>query len=156
VRSWGGYASCLPVPDLHVQFRSPCPDRSAKFDVALSGPIAGGALSLAMFAAGLALTVATSATGTEPSGGTLAAGIQELVANELIPVPSLLFQGSLLLGLDVAGGVGIPVRPPCPCWLWSTARACRPLAALSTVPQGCAVPGGCSVAGGEPNKGTRP
>ncbi|CAI7878691.1 unnamed protein product [Closterium sp. NIES-54] len=71
-----------------TQIKSPCPDRTALFDIAMAGPLAGATLSLAMFAAGLALSL--------PPAGPLAAlpGLQE----SLVQVPSQLFQGSLLLG----------------------------------------------------------
>ncbi|CAI5473708.1 unnamed protein product [Closterium sp. Yama58-4] len=71
-----------------TQIKSPCPDRTALFDIAMAGPLAGAALSLAMFAAGLALSL--------PPSGPLAAlpGLQD----SLVQVPSQLFQGSLLLG----------------------------------------------------------
>ncbi|CAI6004357.1 unnamed protein product [Closterium sp. NIES-64] len=71
-----------------TQIKSPCPDRTALFDIAMAGPLAGATLSLAMFAAGLALSL--------PPSGPLAAlpGLQE----SLVQVPSQLFQGSLLLG----------------------------------------------------------
>jgi hypothetical protein len=63
-----------------LQFKSILPDRMAKFDVSVAGPLAGGILSLSMLAVGLWLSVSPEA------------------ADELVQVPSLLFQGSLLLG----------------------------------------------------------
>lgn len=63
-----------------TQFKSILPDRRAKFDISLAGPLAGGILSLSMLGVGLLLSVSPEAS------------------DELIQVPSLLFQGSLLLG----------------------------------------------------------
>ncbi|KAL6523352.1 putative zinc metalloprotease egy1, chloroplastic [Orobanche gracilis] len=64
-----------------TQFKSILPDRKAKVDISLAGPFAGAALSFSMFTVGLLLS-------SNPS-----------VAGDLIQVPSMLFQGSLLLGL---------------------------------------------------------
>ncbi|KAH7279447.1 hypothetical protein KP509_37G020000 [Ceratopteris richardii] len=63
-----------------TQFRSILPDRTAKFDISLAGPLAGGLLSFAMFGVGLLLSMSPEA------------------ASDSVQVPSLLFQGSLLLG----------------------------------------------------------
>ncbi|KAL0383301.1 UNVERIFIED_CONTAM: putative zinc metalloprotease EGY1, chloroplastic [Sesamum calycinum] len=64
-----------------TQFKSILPDRKAKVDISLAGPFAGAALSFSMFLVGLLLS-------SNPS-----------VAEDLVKVPSTLFQGSLLLGL---------------------------------------------------------
>ncbi|XP_051150515.1 probable zinc metalloprotease EGY1, chloroplastic [Andrographis paniculata] len=64
-----------------TQFKSILPDRKAKVDISISGPFAGAALSFSMFAVGLLLS-------SNPT-----------VAGDLVQVPSILFQGSLLLGL---------------------------------------------------------
>ncbi|XP_015900300.1 probable zinc metalloprotease EGY1, chloroplastic isoform X1 [Ziziphus jujuba] len=64
-----------------TQFKSILPDRTTKVDVSLAGPFAGAALSFSMFAVGLLLSSNPNATG------------------DLVQVPSMLFQGSLLLGL---------------------------------------------------------
>ncbi|XVE90217.1 hypothetical protein DITRI_Ditri20bG0061400 [Diplodiscus trichospermus] len=64
-----------------TQFKSILPDRSTKVDISLAGPIAGAALSFSMFAVGLLLSSNPDAAG------------------DLVQVPSMLFQGSLLLGL---------------------------------------------------------
>ncbi|KAF5725737.1 zinc metalloprotease EGY1 chloroplastic isoform X1 [Tripterygium wilfordii] len=64
-----------------TQFKSILPDRSTKVDVSLAGPFAGAALSFSMFSVGLLLS-------SNPNG-----------AGDLVQVPSVLFQGSLLLGL---------------------------------------------------------
>ncbi|GER51997.1 ethylene-dependent gravitropism-deficient andyellow-green 1 [Striga asiatica] len=64
-----------------TQFKSILLDRKALVDISLAGPFAGAALSFSMFTVGLLLS-------SNPS-----------VAGELIQVPSMLFQGSLLLGL---------------------------------------------------------
>lgn len=71
-----------------TQFRSICPDRQTKFDISLAGPLAGGFLSLAMFGVGLILS-----TNSEAS-------------SQMVQVPSLLLQGSLLLGLVSRGVLG--------------------------------------------------
>lgn len=60
----------------------------AKFDISLAGPLAGGILSLSMLAVGLWLSVSPEAT------------------DELVQVPSLLFQGSLLLGTASRAVIG--------------------------------------------------
>ncbi|KAL1210907.1 putative zinc metalloprotease EGY1 [Cardamine amara subsp. amara] len=64
-----------------TQFKSILPDRSTKVDISLAGPFAGAALSVSMFAVGLFLSTNADA------------------ASDLVQVPSMLFQGSLLLGL---------------------------------------------------------
>ncbi|KAI3994128.1 hypothetical protein MKX01_012385 [Papaver californicum] len=64
-----------------TQFKSILPDRSTKVDVSVAGPFAGAALSTSLFCLGLLLS-------TKPEA-----------AGDLVQVPSMLFQGSLLLGL---------------------------------------------------------
>ncbi|CAN1246091.1 Probable zinc metalloprotease EGY1, chloroplastic [Linum grandiflorum] len=64
-----------------TQFKSILPDRSTKVDISLAGPFAGATLSFSMFIVGLLLSSNPEAT------------------EDLIQVPSMLFQGSLLLGL---------------------------------------------------------
>ncbi|TYH45601.1 hypothetical protein ES332_D11G276500v1 [Gossypium tomentosum] len=64
-----------------TQFKSILPDRSTQVDISLAGPFAGAALSFSMFAVGLLLSSNPDAAG------------------DLVQVPSMLFQGSLLLGL---------------------------------------------------------
>ncbi|XP_035840857.1 probable zinc metalloprotease EGY1, chloroplastic isoform X1 [Helianthus annuus] len=64
-----------------TQFKSILPDRKTKVDISLAGPFAGAALSLSMFAVGLLLSLKPEA------------------AADMVQVPSMLFQGSLLLGL---------------------------------------------------------
>ncbi|CAK7341533.1 unnamed protein product [Dovyalis caffra] len=64
-----------------TQFKSIIPDRSTKVDISLAGPFAGAALSFSMFTVGLLLSSNPAAAG------------------DLVQVPSMLFQGSLLLGL---------------------------------------------------------
>ncbi|KAK1295663.1 hypothetical protein QJS10_CPB15g02129 [Acorus calamus] len=64
-----------------TQFKSILPDRKTKFDISLAGPLAGAALSFSMFGVGLLLS-----SNPDP-------------AIDLVQVPSMLFQGSLLLGL---------------------------------------------------------
>ncbi|KAJ0714632.1 putative peptidase M50, putative metalloprotease EGY1 [Helianthus annuus] len=64
-----------------TQFKSILPDRKTKVDISLAGPFAGATLSLSMFAVGLLLS-------SKPDA-----------AADMVQVPSMLFQGSLLLGL---------------------------------------------------------
>ncbi|KAJ0966373.1 hypothetical protein J5N97_027511 [Dioscorea zingiberensis] len=64
-----------------TQFKSILPDRRTMVDISMAGPLAGAALSFSMFCVGLLL-----------SSNPVAAG-------DLVQVPSMLFQGSLLLGL---------------------------------------------------------
>ncbi|XP_010553794.1 PREDICTED: probable zinc metalloprotease EGY1, chloroplastic isoform X2 [Tarenaya hassleriana] len=64
-----------------TQFKSILPDRSTKVDISLAGPFAGATLSVSMFVVGLLLSSNPDAAG------------------DLVQVPSMLFQGSLLLGL---------------------------------------------------------
>ncbi|KAM7272832.1 hypothetical protein ACFE04_027496 [Oxalis oulophora] len=71
-----------------TQFKSILPDRSTKVDVSIAGPFAGAILSLSMFTVGLLLS-------TNPD-----------VAGDLVQVPSMLFQGSLLLGLISRASLG--------------------------------------------------
>ncbi|KAH9330904.1 hypothetical protein KI387_003012, partial [Taxus chinensis] len=71
-----------------TQFKSVLPDKTTQLDVSVAGPLAGGALSFAMFGIGLLLSTNPDATG------------------DLIQVPSLLFQGSLLLGLISRAALG--------------------------------------------------
>ena len=75
-----------------TQLKSLAKNRKELFDFAASGLVAGGTLSLALFIAGL---VASHASG---SGDTATASSLSSSAEGLIPVPSALFQGSLLLG----------------------------------------------------------
>ncbi|RWW31637.1 hypothetical protein GW17_00003725 [Ensete ventricosum] len=62
-------------------FKSILPDRRTKVDISMAGPLAGAALSFSMFFVGLLLS-------SNPA-----------TAGDLVQVPSMLFQGSLLLGL---------------------------------------------------------
>lgn len=66
---------------LDWQFKSILPDKKTMVDIAVAGPLAGSALSFSMFLVGLLLSSNPNAAG------------------DLVQVPSLLFQGSLLLGL---------------------------------------------------------
>ncbi|XP_024543308.1 probable zinc metalloprotease EGY1, chloroplastic isoform X2 [Selaginella moellendorffii] len=71
-----------------TQFKSICPDRKAKFDVSMAGPLAGGFLSVAMVGVGLLLSAKGAPEGT------------------LVQVPSVVFQGSFLLGLVARAALG--------------------------------------------------
>ncbi|OVA16433.1 Peptidase M50 [Macleaya cordata] len=64
-----------------TQFKSILPDRRTMVDISLAGPFASAAFSFSMFCFGLLLTSKPDAAG------------------DLVQVPSMLFQGSLLLGL---------------------------------------------------------
>ncbi|KAK8953055.1 hypothetical protein KSP40_PGU019960 [Platanthera guangdongensis] len=64
-----------------TQFKSILLDRRTKVDISMAGPVAAAAFSFSMFCVGLLL-----------SSNPVAAG-------DLVQVPSMLFQGSLLLGL---------------------------------------------------------
>ncbi|KAL7225743.1 hypothetical protein ACSBR1_020996 [Camellia fascicularis] len=64
-----------------TQFKSILLDRKTKVDISLAVPFAGATLSFSMFAVGLLLSSNLNAAG------------------DLVQVPSMLFQGSLLLGL---------------------------------------------------------
>lgn len=66
---------------LDFQFKSILPDRKTLFDISMAGPVAGAALSFSMFCVGLLLS-------SNPAG-----------SGDLVQVPGILFQGSLLLGL---------------------------------------------------------
>lgn len=73
---------------IFVQFKSILPDRSTEVDISIAGPVAGAALSFSMFAVGLLLSSNPGAAG------------------DLVQVPSMLFQGSLLLGLITRATLG--------------------------------------------------
>ncbi|KAF5769267.1 hypothetical protein HanXRQr2_Chr14g0646271 [Helianthus annuus] len=64
-----------------TQFKSILPDRKTKVDISLAGPFVGSALSLSMFVVGLLLSLKPETTAV------------------MVQVPSMPFQGSLLLGL---------------------------------------------------------
>ncbi|XP_020589240.1 probable zinc metalloprotease EGY1, chloroplastic isoform X2 [Phalaenopsis equestris] len=64
-----------------THFKSILPNRKAKFDISMAGPLAGAAFSFSMFCVGLLLSSNPAAAG------------------DLVEVPSMLFRGSLLLGL---------------------------------------------------------
>ncbi|VFQ91057.1 unnamed protein product [Cuscuta campestris] len=114
-----------------TQFKSILPDRKAKVDVSVAGPLAGAALSSAMFAFGLLLSSNPAASG------------------DLVQVPSTLFQGSLLLGLISRATLGYSE-------IHATAVSIHPLviagwcglttSALNMLPVGC-LDGGRAVQG---------
>uniref|UniRef100_A0A7N0TTU7 Peptidase M50 domain-containing protein n=1 Tax=Kalanchoe fedtschenkoi TaxID=63787 RepID=A0A7N0TTU7_KALFE len=72
-----------------TQFKSILPDRKAQVDISLAGPLAGATVSFTMFFTGLLLS-------SNPD-----------VADDLVQVPSMLFQGSLLLGLISRAVLGV-------------------------------------------------
>ncbi|KAG5556212.1 hypothetical protein RHGRI_006732 [Rhododendron griersonianum] len=71
----------IMIKSWFLQFKSILPDRRTMVDISLAGPFAGAALSFSMFAVGLLLSSNPDAAG------------------DLVQVPGMLFQGSLLLGL---------------------------------------------------------
>lgn len=110
-----------------TQLRSLAADRAALLDFALAGPAAGAAVATALFAYGLA---ASASSGGAPSP-------------DLIPIPTALLQGSLLLGgvakaalagaAATPGGGGILVHPTVVAgWagLVATALNCLPVGRL--------------------------
>ncbi|XP_004493210.1 probable zinc metalloprotease EGY1, chloroplastic [Cicer arietinum] len=114
-----------------TQFKSILPDRSTQVDVSLSGPFAGAVLSFSMFAVGLLLSSNPDAAG------------------DLVQVPSMLFQGSLLLGLISRATLGyaaihaatVPIHPLVIAgWCGLTIQA------FNMLPVGC-LDGGRSVQG---------
>ncbi|TQE04249.1 hypothetical protein C1H46_010034 [Malus baccata] len=128
--------SALPVAYgvlgvLLFHFKSILPDRSTKVDISLAGPFAGATLSLSMFAAGLLLSSNPNATG------------------ELVQVPSMLFQGSLLLGLISRATLGYAYVLPLPLYHYLTIllRMCGlTTTAFNMLPVGC-LDGGRAVQG---------
>ncbi|XP_065853105.1 probable zinc metalloprotease EGY1, chloroplastic [Euphorbia lathyris] len=114
-----------------TQFKSILPDRATKVDISLAGPFAGAALSVSMFAVGLLLS-------SNPT-----------MSGELVQVPSMLFQGSLLLGLISRATLGfaamhaatVPIHPLVIAgWCGLTTTA------LNLLPVGC-LDGGRAVQG---------
>lgn len=114
-----------------TQFKSILPDRSTQVDISLAGPFAGAVLSFSMFAVGLLLS-------SNPD-----------VAGDLVQVPSMLFQGSLLLGLISRATLGyaavhaatVPIHPLVIAgWCGLTIQA------FNMLPVGC-LDGGRSVQG---------
>ncbi|WCJ43571.1 Peptidase M50 family protein [Euphorbia peplus] len=114
-----------------TQFKSILPDRATKVDISLAGPFAGAALSCSMFAVGLSLS-------SNPA-----------MSGELVQVPSMLFQGSLLLGLISRATLGftamhaatVPIHPLVIAgWCGLTTTA------LNLLPVGC-LDGGRAVQG---------
>ncbi len=79
-----------------TQIKSLLADRAALFDIALAGPLAGGAVAAALFAFGLAASA--GAGGALPLAEGADAARAAALAAGLVPVPASLFQGSLLLG----------------------------------------------------------
>ncbi|TQD80224.1 hypothetical protein C1H46_034205 [Malus baccata] len=90
------------VAAFRKKFKSIIPDRSTKVDTSLAGPFAGAGLSLSMFAVGLLLSSNPNATG------------------ELVQVPGMLFQGSLLLGLISRATLGYAYVLPLPLYHYLT------------------------------------
>lgn len=102
-------------------FRDRTPDRSSLFDIAAAGPVAGGSLAAGIFLAGLVLS---------SQGG-----------SDLVPVPSLLLDGSLLLGgltklvlqVEPSANSTVLVHPMLIagwCALTTTALNCLPVGSL--------------------------
>ncbi|KAL7225752.1 hypothetical protein ACSBR1_021002 [Camellia fascicularis] len=80
-------------------FKSILPDRKTKVDISLAGPFAGATLSFSMFAVGLLLSSNPNAAG------------------DLVQVPSMLFQGSLLLGLISRATLGYAAMHTATIWV---------------------------------------
>lgn len=76
-----------------MQFQSILPDRKTQVDISPAGPIAGAILSFLMFAVGLLLSSDQDA------------------ARDMVQVPSMMFQGSLLLGLITRASLGYEYVP---------------------------------------------
>lgn len=114
-----------------TQFKSILPDRKTQVDISLAGPFAGAVLSFSMFAVGLLLS-------SNPDA-----------ARDMVQVPSMLFQGSLLLGLISRASLGyatmhaatVPIHPLVIAgWCGLTTSA------LNMLPVGC-LDGGRAVQG---------
>ncbi|CAL5356855.1 unnamed protein product [Camellia sinensis] len=82
-----------------VKFKSILPDRKTKVDIFLAGPFAGATLSFSMFVVGLLLSSNPNAAG------------------DLVQVPSMLFQGSLLLGLISRATLGYAAMHTATVWV---------------------------------------
>ncbi|KAK1397340.1 Sterol regulatory element-binding protein site 2 protease [Heracleum sosnowskyi] len=114
-----------------TQFQSVLPDRKTLVDISLAGPFAGAVLSFSMFAVGLLLS-------SDPNA-----------ARDMVQVPSMMFQGSLLLGLISRASLGyvvmhaatVPIHPLVIAgWCGLTTSA------LNMLPVGC-LDGGRAVQG---------
>ncbi|KAF5937928.1 hypothetical protein HYC85_025434 [Camellia sinensis] len=77
----GSFGAITHITSWLLQFKSILPGRKTKVDISLAGPFAGATLSFSMFVVGLLISSNPNAAG------------------DLVQVPSMLFQGSLLLGL---------------------------------------------------------
>ncbi|KAE9465728.1 hypothetical protein C3L33_02343, partial [Rhododendron williamsianum] len=87
-----------------TQFKSILPDRRTMVDISLAGPFAGAALSFSMFAVGLLLSSNPDAAG------------------DLVQVPGMLFQGSLLLGLISRATLGYAYVSSLLAYIWLVNR----------------------------------
>ncbi|CAL5435649.1 unnamed protein product [Camellia sinensis] len=97
-------------------FKSILPDRKTKVDISLAGPFAGATLSFSMFVVGLLISSNPNAAG------------------DLVQVPSMLFQGFLLLGLISRATLGYQcIQPQFGCGLT--------MSAFNMLPVGCLVGG---------------
>ncbi|PSS01681.1 Zinc metalloprotease [Actinidia chinensis var. chinensis] len=114
-----------------TQFKSILPDRKTKVDISLAGPLAGAALSFSMFTVGLLLSSNPDAAG------------------DLVQVPSMLFQGSLLLGLISRATLGYAAMHAATVWVHPLVIAgwCGlTTSAFNMLPVGC-LDGGRAVQG---------
>ncbi|THG19557.1 hypothetical protein TEA_016248 [Camellia sinensis var. sinensis] len=82
-----------------TQVKSILPDRKTKVDISLAGPFTGATLSFSMFVVGLLLSSNPNAAG------------------DLVQVPSMLFQGSLLLGLISRATLGYVAMHTATVWV---------------------------------------
>ncbi|THG16558.1 hypothetical protein TEA_028773 [Camellia sinensis var. sinensis] len=80
-------------------FKSILPDRKTKVDISLAGPFAGATLSFSMFVVGLLISSNPHAAG------------------DLVQFPSMLFQGSLLLGLISRATLGYVAMHTATVWV---------------------------------------
>lgn len=114
-----------------TQFKSILPDRRTMVDISLAGPFAGAALSFSMFAVGLLLSSNPDAAG------------------DLVQVPGMLFQGSLLLGLISRATLGYAAMHAATVWVHPLVIAgwCGlTTSAFNMLPLGC-LDGGRAVQG---------
>ncbi|XP_058204241.1 probable zinc metalloprotease EGY1, chloroplastic [Rhododendron vialii] len=114
-----------------TQFKSILPDRRTMVDISLAGPFAGAALSFSMFAVGLLLSSNPDAAG------------------DLVQVPGMLFQGSLLLGLISRATLGYVAMHAATVWVHPLVIAgwCGlTTSAFNMLPLGC-LDGGRAVQG---------
>ncbi|CAL5435657.1 unnamed protein product [Camellia sinensis] len=105
-----------------TQSKSVLPNRKTKVDISLAVPFAGATLSFSMFVVGLLLSSNPNAAG------------------DLVQVPSMLFQGSLLLGLISRATLGYVAMNTATVWVHPLVIAgwCGlTMSAFNMLPVGC-------------------